>query len=157
MTKKKIIILVVVLIIATIAFVLIWPVRDNWRQQYLYNKILGEFSDLENAYKNDPYGGETPEETLALFIEALKKGDADLASKYFLPEKRRKILEDITVGMEKGSIKLLLNDLIREMKKTCSSFGDECQFTTFDKNNVAEFSYSFRKNKYNNKWLMESL
>jgi len=32
----------------------------------------------------DTYGGKTPEETLNLFIEALKKEDLELASKYFV-------------------------------------------------------------------------
>ncbi len=35
--------------------------------------------------KQDHYGGKTPEETLAMFVEALKKKDAKLAAKYYLP------------------------------------------------------------------------
>ena len=38
---------------------------------------------LEQPYKEDVYGGKTPEETLQMFIEALKKEDIELASKYF--------------------------------------------------------------------------
>lgn len=38
---------------------------------------------VEDAYRNDTYGGATPEETLRLFVEALKKEDIELASKYF--------------------------------------------------------------------------
>ncbi|MFH1612065.1 MAG: hypothetical protein ABH887_02250 [bacterium] len=34
-------------------------------------------------FKNDTYGGETPQETYAMFIEALSNGDTELASKYF--------------------------------------------------------------------------
>lgn len=159
MTKKKnlIVVLALLLVIVGLVFVLIWPVRDNWRQQYLYHKILGEFSALENAYKNDTYGGRTPEETLEIFIVALQKGDVDLASKYFVLEKRQKIKSDMMIAKEKGNINLLLNDLKKEMKKSCSDFSEECQFVTFDNNNVAEFSYSLRKNEYNNKWLIESL
>src|SRR6266403_2009295 len=41
-------------------------------------------ASLEAAYKNDPYGGATPEETLKLFIDALEKKDYALASKYFV-------------------------------------------------------------------------
>src|SRR3989344_7369230 len=50
---------------------------------------------LQAEYANDTYGGATPEETLALFIAALEKGDIELASKYFLPEDREKILDQI--------------------------------------------------------------
>lgn len=37
----------------------------------------------KQALREDTYGGKTPEETLQMFIEALKKGDIELASKYF--------------------------------------------------------------------------
>ncbi|MCX6713260.1 MAG: hypothetical protein NTY66_03585 [Candidatus Vogelbacteria bacterium] len=43
---------------------------------------------LAKAYRADTYGSTTPEGTLALFIDALKKGDADLAAKYFVVEKQ---------------------------------------------------------------------
>jgi len=46
------------------------------------------YEALKRAYEKDTYGGETPDETLALFIDALKKGDIDLASKYFVVEKQ---------------------------------------------------------------------
>ncbi len=52
--------------------------------------------ELQAQYKNDTYGGATPEETLALFIAALEKEDIELASKYFLPEDR----EEITKRLE---------------------------------------------------------
>ncbi len=50
--------------------------------------------DIEKVYKEqeakyvaamtaDTYGGKTPQETLDLFVDALRKGDVELASKYF--------------------------------------------------------------------------
>src|SRR3989344_2512080 len=59
----------------------------EWEKRYL------------DALKQDTYGGKTPEETLQMFIEALKKEDIELASKYFiidtqnLREEWRKTLE----------------------------------------------------------------
>src|SRR3989338_1604135 len=50
---------------------------------------------LEEPYKNDTYGGKTPEETWAMFLDALKKGDIDLASKYFAVDEQKNILERI--------------------------------------------------------------
>lgn len=50
--------------------------------------LLKYFQDIEMEYKNDTYGGKTPEETLQLFITALEANDIDLASKYFLPDER---------------------------------------------------------------------
>lgn len=38
---------------------------------------------LEEPYRKDTYGGKTPEDTWAMFIEALKKEDIDLAIMYY--------------------------------------------------------------------------
>ena len=43
----------------------------KWEEQY------------KQAMREDTYGGKAPEETLKMFIEALKKEDIELASKYF--------------------------------------------------------------------------
>lgn len=48
-----------------------------------YQKYLDWETQYRETLKNDTFGGSTPEETLRLFVEALKKGDVDLASKYF--------------------------------------------------------------------------
>ncbi|MCX7589835.1 MAG: hypothetical protein N2Z85_02760, partial [Patescibacteria group bacterium] len=53
-------------------------------QQKNYEKYLQMQANYEKAMKEDTYGGKTPEETLKLFIDALKKEDFDLASKYFV-------------------------------------------------------------------------
>src|SRR3989344_4599780 len=53
-------------------------------------KALRYYAELERQYREDTYGGKTPEETLQLFIDALKAGDIELASKYFVVEEREK-------------------------------------------------------------------
>lgn len=60
-----------------------------------YEKAMEEYL---KPYKEDFTGGNTPEETIDLFIEALKKGDYELASRYFVVERQeewRKNLIDI--------------------------------------------------------------
>ncbi|MEK7115422.1 MAG: hypothetical protein AAB862_00545, partial [Patescibacteria group bacterium] len=78
-------------------------------------KTAGEFENyyknLDEVYKKDTYGGATPEETLALFIDALKKGDTDLAAKYFVPEKQKQEAEDLRIGKEKGNLDFLIGYL----------------------------------------------
>jgi len=46
--------------------------------------------NLINLFKNDTFGGETPEGTFNLFIDALKEEDIDLAVRYFVldPDRR---------------------------------------------------------------------
>ena len=54
---------------------------ENYERLY-----KGLVTDFEDAMKADTWGGKTPQETLDLFIDALRKGDVELASKYFLIE-----------------------------------------------------------------------
>ena len=46
--------------------------------------------ELKRQEREDPYGGTTPEETLRLFIEALKKGDVELASRFYIISEQEK-------------------------------------------------------------------
>lgn len=65
--------------------------RDWWNAK----KAQNEYEALKKLYEEDTYGGKTPEETLALFIDALKKGDTDLAAKYFVIEEQEKATIDL--------------------------------------------------------------
>lgn len=73
-----------------------------------------ELEKLEKMYAEDPYGGETPEETLRLFIDALKNGDTDLAAKYFVLDKQEEWREDLSKIKEKGLLGEMIKDLERE-------------------------------------------
>lgn len=59
-------------------------------QKYQVDKAIAE---LERPYREDVYGGKTPEETFDMFLDALKKGDIDLASKYFTVRKQSEYKE----------------------------------------------------------------
>ena len=76
-----------------------------------------ELKKLEKKYAEDPYGGETPEETLRLFIDALKKGDTDLAAKYFILDKQEEWQEDLAKIKEKNLLEDMVKDLEREKHK----------------------------------------
>lgn len=59
------------------------------------------YAAYEARYLNDTYGSTTPEGTLQLFIDALKKNDIDLAVKYIFIDEREKVktdLEQVQVG-----------------------------------------------------------
>ena len=72
---------------------------------------------LEKAYREDQYGGNTPEETLQLFIDALKKGDTDLAAKYFIIDEQEKWKENLIQIKDAGKLNLMIKDLEREKYK----------------------------------------
>ena len=87
---KKIILWVVGVIIAVLAFLWFLGAYGYQIQNYFIQKSQEKYLEqieenrarLLEAQKNDTYGGKTPEETLDLYITALKTGDIELASKY---------------------------------------------------------------------------
>ena len=60
------------------------PYIGEWKAKW-EAKMLQE--RLERPYRQDKYGGKTPEETFDMFLDALRKEDIDLASKYFVLNK----------------------------------------------------------------------
>lgn len=91
-------------------------------QYYQYRKnpeLQAEkyMEDLKRQYAEDTYGGSTPEETLQLFIDALKKGDIELASKYFAIEEQGKWEEKLSNIKSRGQIDTMVSDLLRPKEK----------------------------------------
>ena len=80
--------------------------KDSFTSQDDYLNYLEEY---KLAQSRDTYGGKTPEETLNLFVEALKAGNTELASKYFVLSKQKEIKEDLKQGVENGGIKTFVD------------------------------------------------
>jgi hypothetical protein len=108
------------------------------------------FKELEKQYAEDPYGGETPEETLQLFIDALKKGDTELAAKYFILDKQEEWLEDLEKLGNRDLIDETLDDL-NKMKLTKKT-EDRAYFTLTDENNGAVSEVILYRNQKNLLW-----
>ena len=125
-----------------------YPVSKRQYETYMAN--------LDERYKNDNYGSTTPEGTLELFVDALKKEDVDLAAKYFVPEKQKQMEEDLKAGLKSGGVTSLIGDLGKEMIKG-NLDESRVRFETVDPDNILEFTFDFRKNKYTDKWKIESL
>lgn len=93
------------------------------KMQANYEKYEDWQAAYDKAMREDIYGGKTPQETLSMFIDSLKKGDIDLASKYFAldenlsVEKWKIFLADVA---KQGNLVRLASDLERydEAKKT---------------------------------------
>ncbi|MBI2050005.1 MAG: hypothetical protein HYT35_00925 [Candidatus Staskawiczbacteria bacterium] len=62
---------------------------------------------IEELFKSDIYGGNTPEETFNLFVDALKNEDVDLAIKYIVIdiERRQRYYDDFNKMQQKGELK----------------------------------------------------
>ena len=74
-----------VILVALILAVIGW---QYW--QYIHSSYYQQMKAVKmieaKQKESDKWGGKTPEETVALFRDAIKKGDFDLASKYGYPE-----------------------------------------------------------------------
>lgn len=66
--------------------------------------MQAEQKALEARYRADTYGGDTPEETLRLFVEALEAKDYELAAKYFVPENQAENLSNFPLAEISGGM-----------------------------------------------------
>jgi hypothetical protein len=121
------------------------------RQYFAYLKYI------EDRNKADNFGSTTPEGTLQLFVDALKKEDVNLAAKYFVPEKQVKEKEGLTSGLKNGGIKTMFSYMENyPLKKSYIDYMNEYEFRWTDKDGV-NVIMGFRLNKFTNKWKIESL
>ncbi len=77
-------------------------------------KALADYDVYLEQFKNDNIGGKTPEETLKMFVAALKNGDVDLASKYFaLDDKgsRQKWVDYLNEVKKKNMLAAMARDI----------------------------------------------
>ena len=78
-----------------------------------YEKDLAARLEAEKQAKMaDTYGGSTPAETLQLYIDALKRADYELASKYFIEKNRRPQMEKLE-SLSKDKLLIYTNNLIQ--------------------------------------------
>lgn len=92
---------------------------------------------IEQEYQNDTYGGTTPEETLRLFIDALKKEDIDLAAKYFVIDRQEEWLGNLRKIKEKNMLAKMVKDLEREKSKKLTGDDRAVFYISNDKRELA--------------------
>jgi len=107
---------------------------------------------MRQFYLKDTYGGKTPQETVDLFILALKNQDIDLAVKYVKESERKNAknkLEEIikNKNLDKAIEKL---SFLQQRETTIPDYYAE--FVLIDSDNIVIYSVSLEKNKYNNLW-----
>ena len=114
--------------------------------------------EMNEAYKQDFDGGETPQETWRLFVTALEAGDTDLASKYFIIEKQQEMRDNFILGLESGAMKSFLNEDIPliiggDMYPNEKMF----EFYTDDIDGGPGFVFILVLNPYTNIWKIKDL
>lgn len=134
---------------------------------FAYLKVIGPYvaemkykkflEDYLKPYKEDFTGGNTPEETIDLFVAALKKGDYELAVKYFVIQEQEKQRESYMNLNEEN--KKNINDWITEIESNKKTWKKEnieegkieFWYNTGKGENERTSSIYLRKN-INNKW-----
>ncbi len=125
-------------------------------EKYLENQE-NRSAELKEMYKNDTYGGDIPEETLELFVEALKNNDLELASKYFVAEKQDEMLTKLPQAVQSGSVELLVdfynNGIVN---KECHDSSKSCDLG-IEKDGQLGFYLQLVLNQQTNKWKISDL
>ncbi len=158
--KKKIWLLVgLVILLLAIVWGVVWGPQtfSFYWYEYLNRKHLAEFEALEEAYRMDTNGGETPEETLDLFVVALETGDAGLAASYFVPEKRGEMEKTVKNWIRNNRVEFivsLLNKIVFDQKEIKDG---RYLVEAVNDDKEVELSVTFFKNPNSQKWLIESL
>ena len=132
-SKRRLFVVFGIIALIVIAVLLIQYFEPEAVERREGRKNTEEFVELYEGWQKqlseDTYGGKTPQETLDMFIEALRNDDLELASKYFAPEMDEENPEKMTLqghleylrGMkEKGFIQRMADDL--------ENFDDEHKF-----------------------------
>ncbi len=88
----------------------------QWYQSRADLRALRAYEDKVALFANDTYGGKTPEETLSLFVDALKAGDVELASKYFVLDAkidRKQVLLALQSDKISGNLQKIIGAISR--------------------------------------------
>ncbi|TSC89618.1 MAG: hypothetical protein G01um10143_108 [Parcubacteria group bacterium Gr01-1014_3] len=132
-------------------------------RRFVENQVE-QIEKAEKAYiaamTADTYGGKTPKETLDLFVAALKKGDIDLASKYFLLDEnlsREKWVSHLVSVKEAGLLNKMASDITLLAKEVRGSDPKEAAFEILNSKGIVSVVIDMRLNEYSKLWKIESL
>lgn len=108
-------------VLGLVGIFVLWALIDSGYQAwegYKWQKQTDKFQNaLEQPYKEDTYGGKTPEETWGMFLDALKKGDIDLASKYYDVGHQEKAKGILLEEKNQDNLELLNQQLSHPLQK----------------------------------------
>jgi hypothetical protein len=169
-SELKFAIIFILIILIVVSFGLGYQKYINNEKEKLaqenYQKYLNFEKTYEEAMKADTYGGKTPEETLQMFIDALKNEDIELASKYFAlntNEKseyyltRKEWEEALMRAKEQNKIKDIINILNKLKIDPSHNFNKEVWFVSKNNQGLVEYSVILKLNEYTKVWKIESL
>lgn len=129
---------------------------------YYFNNsgTSGPFADYERRMAADKAGGATPQETLALFIEAARAGDVERAASYFLPDengKRDVWLKALEEKRAAGELEAIIGLLEQAVPAESEALAGDFEFLIKDNLGNIQAVVDMELNNYSNVWKIESL
>jgi hypothetical protein len=130
------------------------------------NFFAYDAGDVEREYveamKRDVYGGATPQETLDLFVAALRAGDTGLASKYFMLDdglSRDTWLRTLEEIDGQGLLNEMADDIEGKTLPDLEGRIDEndYKFGIYNDDGILGALIDMQYNKYTGVWKIESL
>lgn len=127
--------------------------QENWR---LYTTAMKNYED---AMRADTYGSSTPEGTLQMFIDALKQGDVELASQYFIYDPSRPRtgwVEALLADKDAGNFPEIIS-LLENAKSTKPIMEKYFNFELRDNQDHLVSDIGMQFNSYSGVWKIESM
>src|SRR3990167_4710898 len=139
------------------------PSAKSQRQMEKQYEAYMEWEEkYKQAMREDTYGGKTPEETLKMFIEALKKEDIELASKYFALDTnenseyyltRKKWEETLERAKKEGKLREIINTVLRAIPtENQELLGNTFWFSVYDDRGNVELLIELSRNSQSKVW-----
>jgi len=139
----------------------------NARQmQKQYENYTNWDNNVKKTLSEDTYGGKTAQETLIMFIDALKNGDVELASKYFELETnekdpyfltRNRWVESLRKAKEENRLVEIINITEKAKFDEKSSWKETAWFSILNNVGIADYTIILNLNTFSNIWKIESL
>ncbi|MDO8464226.1 MAG: hypothetical protein Q7S46_03095 [Gallionella sp.] len=123
------------------------------------NKYTEWEKNYNKAMTEDVYGGKTPQETLNMFIDALKKEDIDLASKYFMLNSVGQVDQKWVDGLRKSKEDGKLQEIVKLIAQAKQTFKDDdgAVFKLYDSIGEIVVMVEIKLNELSKVWKIESL
>src|SRR3989338_7586036 len=87
---RKMIFIFLAIVLLVMASVIVWEIYKEKQLPRKAAELQREIDQIREQERQrlmaDTYGGKTPQETLRMYIEAVEKGNYELASRYFIEE-----------------------------------------------------------------------
>lgn len=146
--KSLVVVILAVMAVFLLAVYFFMPRQDA-------NNPLARYDE---AMRADREGGKTPEETLRLFVSALRADDPAQASSYFTFDaalSRKKWLERLTKLKEQGLFGMMADDIEMHARRARAAYDHDAQFEIMNSDGTIGALIDMEFNALSGVWKLE--